>query len=307
VGRTAESVMIAGQFVLYGREFAELCRRTGRAQEAAEAQAHVDRMVQAVLAHGWDGEWFLRAYDYFGRKVGSRENEEGRIFIESQGFCAMAGIGLAEGRVERALDSVKTWLDCEFGLMLNQPAFTRYLIEYGEISSYPGGYKENGGVFCHNNPWIMIGETLLGRGERAFEYYRKIAPAYLEERSEVHKLEPYVYAQMVAGRDAYRPGEAKNSWLTGTAAWNYYAITQFILGIRPGYDGLEIDPCIPPGWDGFTVTRIFRGATYHIEVRNPRHVSRGVRQMSVDGRPIGAGAIPVAAPGTRHEVIVELG
>jgi cellobiose phosphorylase len=307
VGRTAESVMIAGQFVLYGREFAELCRRTGRAQEAAEAQAHVDRMVQAVLAHGWDGEWFLRAYDYFGRKVGSRESEEGRIFIESQGFCAMAGIGLAEGRVERALDSVKTWLDCEFGLMLNQPAFTRYLIEYGEISSYPGGYKENGGVFCHNNPWIMIGETLLGRGERAFEYYRKIAPAYLEERSEVHKLEPYVYAQMVAGRDAYRPGEAKNSWLTGTAAWNYYAITQFILGIRPGYDGLEIDPCIPPGWDGFTVTRIFRGATYRIEVRNPRHVSRGVRQMSVDGRPIGAGAIPVAAPGTRPEVIVELG
>ena len=264
-------------------------------------------MVGAVLQHGWDGEWFLRAYDFFGRKVGSHENEEGQIFIESQGFCAMAGIGLEEGKVARALDSVNERLDCEFGVMLNQPAFTRYLLEYGEITSYPPGYKENGAVFCHNNPWIMIGETLLGRGERAFAYYRKIAPAYLEDMSDVHKLEPYVYAQMVAGRVAYRPGEAKNSWLTGTAAWNYYAITQFILGIKPGYDALEIDPCIPPAWDGFTVTRVFRGATYRIAVRNPHHVSKGIKQVSVDGQPISGRAIPLSQPGTEHRVMVELG
>jgi cellobiose phosphorylase len=306
-GRTAESLMIAGQFVLYGREFVELCRRLAKHEDAAEAQKHVDRMVRSVLEHGWDGEWFLRAYDFFGNKVGSRENEEGKIFIESQGFCAMAGIGLAEGKVERALDSVKAWLDCDFGLMLNQPAFTRYVIEYGEISTYPGGYKENAGVFCHNNPWIMIGETVLGRGDRAFQYYRRIAPAYLEETSERRRLEPYVYAQMVAGRDAYRPGEAKNSWLTGTAAWNYYAITQFILGIRPGYDTLHINPCIPPQWDGFTVTRFFRGATYDIEVRNPRHVSKGIRRVSADGRILSGGSIPLAAPGTERRVIVEMG
>jgi len=306
-GRTAESLMIAGQFVLYGREFAALCRRIGKEDEAARTQEHVDRMVNAVLAHGWDGAWFLRAYDFFGKKVGSKENEEGKIFIESQGLCTMAGIGLVEGKVVQALDAVRERLDCDFGLLLNQPAFTRYLIEYGEISSYPQGYKENAAVFCHNNPWIMIGETVLGRGDRAFEYYRKIAPAYLEEISDLHKLEPYVYAQMVAGRDAYRPGEAKNSWLTGTAAWNYYAITQFILGIKPGYDALDIDPCIPPAWDGFTVTRVFRGATYDIEVRNPRHVSKGIRQVSVDGKIIAGRSIPIADPGTQHRVIVELG
>jgi cellobiose phosphorylase len=306
-GRTAESLMIAGQFVLFGCEFVELCRRIGREEEAAAAQPHVRAMVRAVLDHGWDGEWFLRAYDFHGDKVGSRENDEGKIFIESQGFCTMAGIGLADGKVEQALDSVKQWLDCEFGVILNQPAFTRYILAYGEISTYPAGYKENAGIFCHNNPWIMIGETVLGRGERAFEYYRKIAPAYLEEISELHKLEPYVYAQMIAGTDAYRPGEAKNSWLTGTAAWNYYAITQFILGIRPGYDGLEIDPCIPPEWDGFTVTRRFRGATYEIEVTNPDHVSKGVRQLSVDGTALEGNVVPLGPPGTHQHVIVEMG
>jgi cellobiose phosphorylase len=306
-GRTAESLMIAGQFVLYGREFVELCKRIGKEKEAAEAESHVGRMVQAVLRHGWDGEWFLRAYDFFGHKVGSHENQEGQIFIESQGFCTMAGIGLAEGKVKQALDSVNARLDCEFGIVLHQPAFTRYYLEYGEISSYPKGYKENAGVFCHNNPWIMIGETVLGRGDRAFEYYRKIAPAYVEEMSEVHRLEPYVYAQMVGGRDAYRPGEAKNSWLTGTAAWNYYAITQFILGVRPGYDGLEINPCIPPSWDGFRVTRIFRGAIYDIEVTNPAHVSKGVRRVLVDGGTLPGRTIPLAKSGTKHQVTVEMG
>ena len=306
-GRTAESLMIAGQFVLLGREFVALCRRVGEDAEAVAAQEHVDRMVGAVLEHGWDGEWFLRAYDFFGHKVGSRENEEGKIFIESQGFCTMAGIGLEEGMVERALDSVRAWLDGDFGLVLHQPAFTRYILEYGEISTYPKGYKENAAVFCHNNPWIMIGETVLGRGDRAFEYYRKIAPAYLEEMSDLHKLEPYVYAQMIAGPDAYRPGEAKNSWLTGTAAWNYYAITQFILGIKPGYDALVIDPCIPPAWEGFEVRRIFRGARYHVEVRNPQHVSKGVRRLSVDGQAVDGNTVPIFEAGPVHHVVVELG
>jgi cellobiose phosphorylase len=307
MGRTAESLMIAGQFVLYGKEFVELCKRIGKDDEAAQAQRHIDSMIKAVLEHGWDGEWFLRAYDFYGNKVGSKENDEGKIFIESQGFCSMAGIGLEEGQVEKALDSVREWLDFEFGIVLHQPAFTRYVIEYGEISTYPKGYKENASVFCHNNPWIMIGETVLGRGDRAFEYYRKIAPAYLEELSELHKMEPYVYAQMIAGSDAYRPGEAKNSWLTGTAAWNYYAITQFILGIRPGYDSLQVDPCIPPAWDGFKVTRVFRGATYNIDVKNPAHVSRGIRQLSVDGRIVSGNTVPILDAGTVHEVVAELG
>lgn len=305
-GGNAESVMIAGLFVVYGREFARLCRQIGKESEAAKAQKQVDRMVDAVKAHGWDGEWFLRAYDYFGNPVGSHENEEGKIFIESQGWCSMAGIGHDEGMSEKALDAVKEHLDCEYGIVLNHPAFTKYVIEYGEISTYPAGYKENAGIFCHNNPWIMIGETNLGRGDRAWDYYKKICPAYLEEISELHRTEPYVYAQMIAGKDALKPGEAKNSWLTGTAAWNYYAITRYILGIQPDYEGLRIDPCIPTFWDGFSIRRIWRGTTFCIRVVNPASVSKGVKSMTVDGEKIGGNIITVI-DGKEHDVLVELG
>jgi len=306
-GSKAESLMIAGLFVVCGRDYVDLCIQLGKTDEANRAQKHVDDMVKAVKQHGWDGKWFLRAYDYFGNKLGSEENEEGKIFIESNGWCSMAGIGLEEGMVEKALDSVKERLDCEFGIVLNNPAFTRYYIEYGEISSYPAGYKENAGIFCHNNPWIMIGETVLGRGEQAWEYYRKICPAYLEDISDLHKTEPYVYAQMIAGKDAHKPGEAKNSWLTGTAAWNFYAITQYILGIRTGYYGLIIDPCIPADWKGYKVTRKFRGATYHIEVKNPNAVSKGVRQILIDGKSLETdNFLPVMPKGT-YQVTVELG
>ena len=306
-GSKAESLMIAGQFVIYGRDYEELCRRMGLDAEADRARRHVDAMVEAVKKYGWDGEWFLRAYDYFGRKVGSRENKEGKIFIESQGWCTMAGIGLEEGMLEQSLDSVKKYLDCEHGIVLNNPAFTEYVMDYGEISTYPAGYKENAGIFAHNNPWVIIGETVLGRGDRAWEYYRKICPAYLEDKSDLHKVEPYVYCQMTAGKDAAKPGEAKNSWLTGTAAWNWYAITQFILGIRPGYDGLVVDPCIPASWDGYEVSRLYRGAGYRITVSNPSHVSRGVKGMTVNGVPVEGNVIPLQPEGSENKVEVILG
>jgi cellobiose phosphorylase len=263
-------------------------------------------MVAAVKTKGWDGEWFLRAYDFYGNKVGSHENEEGKIFIESQGWCTMAGIGIEEGMCEKALDSVKEHLDCDYGIVLNNPAFTKYVIEYGEISTYPAGYKENAGIFCHNNPWIMIGETKLGRGSKAWEYFRKICPAYLEDISELHKTEPYVYAQMIAGKDAYKPGEAKNSWLTGTAAWNFYTISQYILGIQPQYDGLKIDPCIPGTWNGFSVNRRFRGAEYVIKVSNPSGVEKGVKQITLNGEIMDGDTLPLMKSG-KHEVIVEMG
>jgi cellobiose phosphorylase len=306
-GSKAESVMIAGLFVVYGRDYIELCRKLGKNDEASRAQKHVDAMVKTIKEHGWDGEWFIRAYDYYGRKVGSHENEESKIFIESQGMCTMAGIGKEEGFCTKALNAVKERLDCKHGIVLNNPAFTKYYIEYGEISSYPAGYKENAGVFCHNNPWIMIGETVVGNGDRAWEYYRKICPSYLEDISDLHKTEPYVYAQMIAGKDAFRPGEAKNSWLTGTASWNFYAITQFILGIRPDFDGLLIDPCIPTHWKGFKATRKFRGATYRIEVINPDGKSKGVKTMTVDDAPYKSNLIPVFGDGKEHIVKVVLG
>lgn len=306
-GSKAESLMIAGLFVMYGRDYIALCKKLGKESEAHRAQLHVDSMVEAVKIHGWDGEWFLRAYDYFGNKVGSNENEEGKIFIESNGMCTMAGIGIENGMCKKALDSVKERLDCEYGIVLNNPAFTRYHIEYGEISSYPAGYKENAGIFCHNNPWIMIGETVLGNGNRAWEYYKKICPSYLEDISELHKTEPYVYAQMIAGKDAFKPGEAKNSWLTGTASWNFYTITQYILGIQPDYDGLRIDPCIPSNWKGYKITRKFRGATYQIEILNPESVSKGIKEITVDGKVQESNLLPVFGDGNEHEIRVILG
>ncbi len=306
-GSKAESLMIAGQFVIYGEEYVKLCRKLGLDAEADRAQKHVDAMVEAVKEHGWDGEWFLRAYDYYGNKVGSHENKEGKIFIESQGWCTMAGIGLESGLVEKSLDSVKKYLDCEHGIVLNNPAFTEYVMEYGEISTYPAGYKENAGIFAHNNPWVIIGETVLGRGDEAWEYYRKICPAYLEEKSDLHKVEPYVYCQMTAGKDAYKPGEAKNSWLTGTAAWNWYAITQFILGIKPDYDGLVIDPCVPKDWKHYEIKRKFRDAEYVIKISNPDGVCRGVKSVLVNGKPVDGNLVPHQPAGSVNTVEVTLG
>ncbi|MBR4525527.1 MAG: glycosyl transferase [Bacteroidales bacterium] len=265
-GSQAESLMIAGLFVYTGKEYAELLKHLG--QDPAPVLQAVRDMERAIREHGWDGEWFLRAYDYYGRKVGSHENDEGKIFIESQGWCTMARVGAEEGLCDRALDSAKRLLDSEHGLVLNQPAFSRYYIEYGEISSYPEGYKENAGIFCHNNPWVIIGEALAGRAEDAWEHWRKIAPAFIQDQ-QLHKVEPYVYCQMVAGKDAARPGEGKNSWLTGTAAWNWHTVTEFLLGVHPEYDGLRIEPCLPADrFPAYKVVRRFRDAEYELTIRN---------------------------------------
>jgi len=306
-GKTAESLMIAGLFVVYGKEYIKLCQQIGYSEEAVEARKHVDNMIEAVKTHGWDGDWYLRAYDYFGNKIGSDKNEEGKIFIESQGWCSMAEIGKDEGMVNKSLNAVKEQLDCEYGIVMNSPAFSKYYIEYGEISTYPAGYKENGGIFCHNNPWIMIGETQIGRGDQAYDYYTKIAPSFLEEISDLHKVEPYVYCQMIAGKEAFKPGEAKNSWLSGTASWNFYAMTQYILGVKPDYEGLLINPCIPKKWDGFKMKRKFRGATYLIEVRNPEHVSKGVKQITVNGTSIEGNLVPILEVGKEHIIEVIMG
>lgn len=267
-GRVAESVFIAGLFVYVGNQFADLYSNLNNREKQEYITNWVNKMVETVEKYGYDGKWFLRAYDAFGNKIGSNECEEGKIFIEPQGFCVMAGIGKENGKAETALDSVKELLECKYGITLNQPPYTKYHPELGEISSYPPGYKENAGVFCHNNPWIMIAETVIGRGDRAFEIYKKITPSYIEDISDIHRTEPYVYSQMIAGKDALRAGEAKNSWLTGTAAWNYFAVSQFILGIRPEFKGLRIDPCLPDEIDNCEIVRRFRGTKYIIKITN---------------------------------------
>ena len=306
-GPVAESVFIGGMFVKYGRAWADILRHLGLDDEADAALRSVADMEKAVLDAGWDGEWFRRAYDAQGRVVGGKECEEGQIFIEPQGMCVMAGIGVEGGEAEKALRSVRERLDTKYGIVLQQPAYTRYYLELGEISSYPPGYKENAGIFCHNNPWIVCAEAELGHGERAFEVYRRTAPAYIEDISDIHRTEPYVYSQMIAGVDAPSFGEGKNSWLTGTAAWTFLSISQAILGVKPTLDGLQIDPCIPKTVPGFTVRRRYRGASYEITVKNPDGVCRGIRALRVNGVPVEGNVIPPAPAGSTVTVEAVMG
>ncbi len=294
-GKTAESVFIAGLFVLAAQEMVAIAQRLNLEGQAQKYQRAANRMSRATLKHGWDGEWFLRAYDDAGEKVGSKDNQEGQIYIEPQGMNIMAGIGLQKDHAEKALASVAQRLATQHGIVLHQPAYSRYYLNLGEISSYPPGYKENAGIFCHTNPWIMIAETRLGNGDRAFDYYSRINPSAREQISDIHRTEPYVYSQMIAGRDAPTFGEAKNSWLTGTSAWNYVAITQWILGVRPEYDGLRIEPCVPVNWQGFSVARNFRGVNYQITVRREGPGNSAV--LRVDGEALEGHTVPLPSDG----------
>jgi cellobiose phosphorylase len=303
-GKVAESVFIAGLFVLAANELAKIAAIRGLKKDADRCLVEAAKMETIILQHGWDGDWFIRAYNDFGKPIGSKACEEGKIFIESQGMCIMAGIGLKDGKAERTLESVNKHLATKHGIVLQQPAFSKYYIEMGEISSYPPGYKENAGIFCHNNPWIIIAETMLGHGNRALDYYTRINPSARENIGELHRCEPYVFAQMIAGKDAPTHGEAKNSWLTGTAAWTYFTATQWILGIRTEFEGLRVDPVIPSKWKGFTVTRRFRGNTYVIEVKNPKGKQRGVKKLLVDGKEI-AGNLIIARPPRSEPIRVE--
>jgi cellobiose phosphorylase len=306
-GKVAESVFIAGLFILAAQSMVTIAGKRADHQVVDAYRQAMEKMERAVWEAGWDGAWFRRAYDDFGQPVGSKECTEGQIYIEPQGMCIMAGLGISNGKARLALDSVAEKLATPHGIMLHQPAYTQYYLNLGEISSYPPGYKENGSVFCHTNPWIMIAEAMVGNGARAHDYYLRINPSKREAISEVHHCEPYVYAQMIAGREAATFGEAKNSWLTGTAAWNYVAITQWILGIRPEFDGLRIDPCIPPEWDGFSAERIFRGCRLNITVHNPHHVSRGVLKMVVDGVPVEGNLLVLEGSPTQHQVMIWMG
>ena len=292
-GTVAESVFIAGLFVLVAKEMVAIAGHKADSGEAAKMQLAAAQMEATVWKSGWDGGWFRRAYDDFGHVLGSKENTEGQIFIEPQGICIWAGLGVEDGRAQKALDSVAKYLATPHGIVLQQPAFSRYYLHLGEISSYPPGYKENAGIFCHTNPWIMIAETKVGRGDQAFDYYMRINPSKREGISELHKCEPYVYPQMIAGKDAPAHGEAKNSWLSGTAAMNFVAITQAILGIQPQYDGLEIKPIIPSGWQGFDVVRYFRGVRYEISVSRKGTGNKVL--LEVDGKPISGTIIPLPA------------
>jgi cellobiose phosphorylase len=299
-------VFIAGLFTLAAKEMVEICKYSEMEESKWGAEDYArfaEQMTETTLEYGWDGEWFRRAYDDFGDPVGSKECEEGQIFVEPQGLCIMAGIGLDDGKAAQALAAVNQHLATIHGIVLQQPAYSQYYLHLGEISSYPPGYKENAGIFCHTNPWIMIAETIIGNGDQALDYYLRINPSAREEISEIHRSEPYVYSQMIAGKDAPTHGEAKNSWLTGTAAYNYVAITQWILGIRPTYRGLRVAPVIPADWPGFEAVRVFRETAYKIKVTR---IGPGNNiSLTVDGQPVEGDIIPLPS-GNPAEIQVEV-
>ncbi len=301
-GSVAESVMIAGLFLYAAREMAYLYHWLGREEDADRHQSHYDDMLKTVEQQAWDGAWYTRAFDAQSRPVGSHTCEEGQIFIESQGWCVLGGAGLNNGRARQAMESVHERLYTKNGIILQQPAYSTYHLELGEVSSYPPGYKENAGIFCHNNTWIHLAWCLLGEGDRVLEYYLSICPSAKEDQIETYRCEPYVYAQMIAGRDAANPGEAKNSWLTGTAAWTFLSVSQGLVGVQPDYEGLCIDPCIPKGWPELRILRRFRGVDYRITVRNPSGVSRGVQRMKVNGETISGNTIPF----TKEQGVVDV-
>ena len=308
--KVAESVFVAALFTFTGPNYVSILNHVGKKEEAAKAQAEIDKMKKVMMESAWDGNWFIRAYDANGEKMGSKDCEESKIFIEPQGFAIMSDID--KDATEKTLKAIDENLNCKFGLVLNYPAFTKYHVQYGEISTYPQGYKENGGIFTHNNAWIICAAAYAGKGDQAFKYYSEIAPSYTEETSDIHKTEPYVYGQMIGGKEAGSDignggknyGQGKNSWLTGTAAWNMVAISQYILGIQPDFDGLKVDPSIPSSWDGFTATRLFRGAKYNITIKNPNHVCKGVKSLVVDGNAVEGCVVPYVEG--KKEVNVEI-
>jgi cellobiose phosphorylase len=287
------SVMIACQFVLGANLLSELAKHSGRVLDVEKYKNMADEMKDRINEKAWDGEWYMRAFDDNGAPVGTSETKEAKIWLESNTWAVMTGV--AEGdRAEITLDSIKKHLDTKYGIVLFDPAFTEYHPELGYVSVFPPGLKENAAIFCHTNPWAMVAEAMTGRAANAFKYWKTIAPAANNEIADTHWTEPYVYSQMIAGKAHKDFGQAKNSWLTGTAAWNFVAISQYILGVRATFDGLMIDPCIPAAWKGFTISREFRGVKYNFTVKNPNKSSKGIKKMTVDGKEIKGNVVPIA-------------
>jgi len=297
----AESVFTSMLYCRSALEMIEMAEYLKKDEDASRFRAMYDDMKQAIENTCWDGEWYIRAFDDNGKVIGSKENEFGKIFINSQTWAVLGRV--AEGqRSRKCLDSMYEWLNSEYGIVKVYPGFRKFDDDMGGITTYPPGAKENGGIFVHTNPWAMVAEAMEGNGDRAYQYYRQVLPARRNEDADLFEVEPYVYCQNILGKEHPQFGIGRNSWLTGGAAWNLVAATQYILGIRPDYDGLIVDPCIPSSWSGFRAMRVFRGAVYNIEVRNPDHVCKGVKKILVNN--VECDKIPLQPEGESCDILV---
>ena len=284
--------------------FVELAKKLGRQDDAA----YYETMAAAVKKIGrqelWDGQWFIRGITAKGRKIGTQADTEGRVHMESNTWAVLSGVADPE-QGKLAMDAVDEYLYTPYGLMLNAPCFTVPDDDIGFVTRVYPGLKENGSIFSHPNPWAWCAEAVLGRGSRAMKFYDALCPAMQNDRIEVRKAEPYSYCQFVSGRDHTTFGEAHHPFMTGSAGWAYYAATQYLLGVRPEFDSLTVDPCIPADWKEFTVDRIWRGAEYRIRVTNPKGVEKGVAEIRLNGETVDS--IPVQAPGSVSEIEVIMG
>jgi cellobiose phosphorylase len=302
----AESVWAAMLFHKVLLELTNLCKEYKGGKDAKAFAAIADKVKSHVNETAWDGNWYVRAYDDSGNPVGSSKCKEGKIYVNTQSWAVISQIASKE-RGLACMNSVKKHLDTEYGIMLLAPAYSRYHPEIGALTSYVPGLKENASVWSHANAWAILAECILGRGDQAYAYYRKLAPPTKNKIGEIHKAEPYVYAQTIAGKDHPNFGTARQSWLTGTAAWMFKVATNWILGMRPEYHGLLVDPCIPKEWTKFKITRRFRNCIYEIGVRNPDHISKGIKNITVDGKKSKSNLIDCFADGKRHTALVTMG
>jgi cellobiose phosphorylase len=294
---------------LYGKainEMIDLANALSEKKWVEEYKADYEIMKARVNEHAWDGEWYVRYFDAEGVSLGSSKNSHGQIYLNGQSWAVISGMATAE-RSKKAMESARTKLNTKNGLKLSTPGFNGFDPTKGGITTYPPGAKENGGIFLHTNPWVMIAETILGNGDRAFEYYDQINPVKKNSVIDEYECEPYVYPQNILGDEHPQFGLARNSWLSGTSSWTYQAATKYILGIMPVFGGLMIDPCIPKAWDGFSIERKFRGAQYNINVLNPSHISKGISSVKVNGKQIDGNVVPVASKGETVVVEVTMG
>jgi len=305
---TAETTWVPELLYMEIQEFMAIAKYLGRAEDFEKYEQIAEKVKENFNKKAWDGKWYTRGTDKYGKPVGSAKCKEGGIIdLLPQAWAVMSGIASSRERAVFCMDSVEKLLDTEYGIMLITPPYTEFDEKLGAVTTFAPGLKENGGIFCHSNPWAMIAETILGRGEQAFKYYKTILPPTKNRMADIHLTECYIYSQFITGKHNRNFGRARNSWLTGTAAWNFTAISGYILGVRPDFNGLVIDPCIPSKWKGFSVKRVFRGATYDITVKNPNGVNKGVKSLVADGMKLGGNVVPAYADGKAHRVEVVLG
>jgi N,N'-diacetylchitobiose phosphorylase len=305
-GHNGESVFVALQLRLALREYIEISEMLGETEQKEWAEPLLKQLDENIQKHAWDGEWFMRGYRFDGMKFGSKEMPEGQIFLNTQTWAILSGAA-SEQQAKTIMAKVKERLATEYGLALCDPPYTSSDYNIVRAQLMNPGLKENGGIFVHTQGWGVMAEAMLGHGNQAYEYLRSYLPAAYNTKAEIRQIEPYVVCQSTHNRHSPKFGASRIPWLSGSATWTYYAITQYILGVKPEYDGITIDPCVPEAWTDFSINRSFRGKQLQIRVENPNHVQKGVKKLVLNNKEVTGNFIPVSDLTDKNEIKVIMG